>query len=155
MSISTNNVEKRNWILFFFPINPECKKLKYSSTKYNLFCLWRQKTFLDLWVYAKTFYTINVITSHLLCYKKLNQIAAKFLQDCPNMAQEAPRWTQVAPKTSQSDPNIAPTWPKIAPNGNKVIPRYCQDGINLAQDAHPTACNIQHTAYNTARRNAR
>ena len=33
------------------------------------------------------------------------------------------------------------------PSNPKVFTTYPQDGINFAQDAHPTAYNIQHTCH--------
>ena len=60
---------------------------------------------------------------------------------------QTPRWTQVASKTSQDGPKDGPDKaqdrPKVDPSNPKVLPRSPQGGINLAQNAHPTACNIQ------------
>ena len=64
----------------------------------------------------------------------------------PNPEPLAPRLTQVPPylpKWPQDGPDNAQDGSRVQPNRAKVPPREPRDGLNSAQDAHLTACNIQ------------
>ena len=61
--------------------------------------------------------------------------------------QGGPKYPSRPPKWHQDGPDMAQDGPQIDPCSPKVFPMYPQDGINLAQDVHPTTYNIQHTSH--------